>query len=175
MSTDSRYPIGKFSRPPHVSAEERRALVQRMQALPARLRSAVNGLSAEQLETPYRDGGWTIRQVVHHIGDSHANCLMRFKLGLTEQRPTIRPYEENDWVRTPDAQSLTLDDLLQFVDVLHVRLHAIVSSLDEHTGARTIVHPDSGEQTLDQLLALYAWHGDHHVAHIANARTHHGW
>lgn len=175
MTTDTRYPIGKFSRPTHVSLEDRRALVRRVHALPALLRSAVNGLSEEQLNTPYRDGGWTVRQVVHHIGDSHVNCLIRFKLGLTEERPTIRPYEENDWVRTEDSQALSMNDLLQFVDVLHTRLHAIVSPLDEQTGARTIVHPESGEQTLDQLLALYAWHGDHHVAHITSLRATNGW
>ncbi len=175
MSADLRYPIGQFSKPDTVSAAERERMVERIRLLPVRLRASVTGLSSEQLDTPYRDGGWTVREVVHHIGDSHLNALVRFKLGLTESAPTVRPYDENLWLQTGDAINVNLEEALDFVDAMHRRFTAVVSSIDDQAGMRTIIHPESGEHTLAQLLANYAWHGDHHVAHITGLRERTGW
>jgi uncharacterized damage-inducible protein DinB len=175
VSAELRYPIGQFSKPDTVSAAERERMVDRIRVLPARLRASVNGLSSQQLDTPYRDGGWTVREVVHHIGDSHLNALVRFKLGLTESTPTVRPYDENLWLQTGDAINANIDEALDFVDAMHRRFTAVVSSIDDEGSLRTIIHPDSGEQTLAQLLANYAWHGDHHVAHITALRERNGW
>jgi len=174
MSDALRYPIGRFDKPVRVSDAERAAHVARLRALPSALRAAVQGLHADQLNTPYRDGGWTVRQVAFHLGDSHVNFLMRLKLGLTEHRPIIRPYDQNQWLATGDALSSTIEESLAFVDALHQRLNAVTSSVDATSGARTIVHPETGESTVDQLLAMYAWHGDHHVAHITALRARHG-
>ena len=150
-------------------------MVARIRELPIHLRASVHGLTAEQLDTPYRDGGWTVRDVVHHIGDSHLNALVRFKLGLTEVSPTVRPYDENLWLQTGDALNADVNEALDFVDAMHRRLSAVVSSIDDTAAVRTIVHPESGEQTLAQLLAHYAWHGDHHVAHITALRERRRW
>lgn len=174
-SVDPRYPIGPFALPAQLSDEERALLAERMRVLPERLLRSVAHLDATQLDTPYRDGGWTVRQVVHHLGDSHANALMRFKLGLTEVRPVIRPYDENTWLQTADVTTTPLGDALDFVEVLHRRLYAIARSITAESGAREIVHPDSGILTVDQLLAMYAWHGDHHVAHLTTLRVQQSW
>lgn len=174
-TADPRYPIGPFALPTALSAAERTQCAERLYELPERLRRSVAHLDAAQLDTPYRDGGWTLRQVVHHLGDSHANALMRFKLGLTEERPVIRPYDENAWLRTADVTTTPLGDALDFVEVLHRRLYAIARSITAESGAREIVHPDSGTLTVDQLLAMYAWHGDHHVAHITALRVARSW
>ncbi len=175
MSETLRYPIGRFAKPARVSDAERAILVARLRALPGALRKAVDNLDAQQQDTPYRDDGWTVRQVVFHLGDSHANFLIRLKLGLTEDRPTIRPYDENLWLTTGDAVASSIEDSLSFVDALHHRIHSIAVSVDATLGARTLVHPENGEFTVDQLLANYAWHGDHHVAHITALRTRRGW
>ncbi len=175
MSEDLRYPIGPFEQPGQVSNTERAGYVARLRDLPSAMRAAVHGLRADQLDTPYREGGWTVRQVAFHLGDSHLNFLMRLKLGLTERRPIIRPYDENAWLATGDAFSSSIEESLAFVDALHQRLDAITSSVDASLGARTVVHPETGEFTVDQLLAMYAWHGDHHVAHITALRARHGW
>lgn len=175
MTDDLRYPIGRFSKPEKLTDGERAACVERIRALPLRLRDAVRGLSTEQLETRYRDEGWTVRQVVHHLGDSHINCLVRFKLGLTELTPLIKTYDENLWLETADARTESVDNLLSFVAALHMRLDAVVSGIDSQSGSRVIEHPESGLWTLDQLLAMYAWHGDHHVAHITSLRSRRGW
>ncbi len=175
MSTDVRYPIGRYSAPQTVSSTERRQMVDRIRALPVRLRASVHGLTEAQLDTPYRDGGWKVREVVHHIGDSHLNALVRFKLGLTEVAPTVRPYDENLWLQTGDAINADFDEALDFVEAMHRRFTAVVSSIDDEASLRTIIHPESGEQTLAQLLAHYAWHGDHHVAHITALRERNGW
>ncbi len=173
--TDPRYPIGRFEKPDQVSPQERAAFAARIQRLPAQLTAAVDGFDDAQLDTPYRDGGWTVRQVVHHVGDSHLNALSRFKLGLTEERPVIRPYDEDAWVRTADGAGADVPAALAFVHALHHRFGAVAASLDDTTAARVIVHPESGEHRLDQLLAMYAWHGDHHVAHITALRAQRGW
>ncbi len=176
MTDDTlRYPIGRFTAPDALSAKARAALVDRLAALPAALRQAVAGLDDAQLDTPYRDGGWTVRQVVAHVGDSHLNCVVRLLLALTEARPTIRPYDEGAWVEVMDRAALPLESLLHFVDVVHERLVAVARTVDDAAGARPWVHPDSGAHTVDGLLANYAWHGDHHVAHITRLRARHGW
>ena len=170
-----RYPVGPFVRPTVHDAAARRGRAARLVALPAALADAVRPLDASQLDTPYRPGGWTVRQVVHHLGDSHANALIRLKLGLTEHRPLLRPYDEDTWVRTADAHHTTLEEQLAFVHALHRRMAAIAEALDESTGSRVVVHPESGEFTIDELVAMYAWHGEHHVAHITTLRARSGW
>ena len=175
MNVDVRYPIGRYDKPHTVSTSERQQFVERIRVLPVRLRASVHGLTPEQLSTPYRDGGWTVREVVHHIGDSHLNALVRVKLGLTESAPTVRPYDENLWLQTGDAVDSDLDEALDFVDALHRRFTAVVASIDDTASLRTIVHPESGEHTLAHVIANYAWHGDHHVAHITALRERNGW
>lgn len=172
---DLRYPIGRFERPVHSDDATRAEWVAQLAAMPAQLRAAVHGLHDAQLETPYRDGGWTVRQVVYHLGDSHLNCLARLMLGLTEHAPTIRPYDEGAWVQAGAAAGDTIDESLEFVRVLHARLVRVAGTVTAERGARTIVHPDNGALSIDVLLALYAWHGAHHVAHITALRTRRGW
>jgi hypothetical protein len=172
---DLRYPIGKFSFNPAVSADMRRALIAQIAAAPGALRAAVTGLDDRQLDTPYRPEGWTVRQVVHHVPDSHMNAYVRFKLALTEETPTIKPYDESAWAqvadtaRTPVAVSLTL------LEALHHRWIVLLESLADGDFARPLVHPDHGRITLDWLLQLYAWHGRHHAAHVTELRKREGW
>jgi uncharacterized damage-inducible protein DinB len=170
-----RYPIGRFVAPTQISDESRAEAIAQLAALPSQLRAAVQGLDAAQLDTPYRDGGWTVRQVVYHVGDSHLNCLARLMLGLTEDRPVIRPYDESAWVQVGDEASEPIADALEFVTVLHARLVRVARTITAERGARLIVHPDDGPRSLDVLLALYAWHGAHHVAHITALRARRGW
>lgn len=170
-----RYPIGRFVAPATVTSATRADHVERLATLSARLRASVADLSDAQLDTPYREGGWTVRQVVQHIGDSHLNFLARLALGLSESSPVIRPYDEDAWVRLGDAAAQPLGEQLAFVDVLHRRIVALARTVNDATGVRPIVHPDSGTFTVDVLLALYAWHADHHVAHITALRARRGW
>jgi hypothetical protein len=167
MQIDPRYPVGKFSPPagPHTS-DQRREFIEQIAATPARMRAAVAGLSERQLETPYRDGGWTVRQVVHHVPDSHMNAYTRVKLALTENEPTIKLNDVRD---TPIETSLLL------LQTLHERWDTILSAMTEADFARTLLHPDHGVITLDWLIAMYAWHGRHHVAHITSLRDRSGW
>ncbi|HMS02616.1 MAG TPA: putative metal-dependent hydrolase [Gemmatimonadaceae bacterium] len=169
-----KYPIGRFTRPANVSDDARATAVASIAALPSALRAAVSGLSAPQLDTPYRPDGWTVREVVHHVGDSHLNALARLNLALTETAPVIRVYDEGAWVRA-GASTQTIDAQLAFVDVLHARIAALAETVDAESGARTLVHPENGAMTIDVLLSLYAWHGAHHVAHITALRTREGW
>ncbi|MCU0616100.1 MAG: putative metal-dependent hydrolase [Gemmatimonadaceae bacterium] len=169
-----RFPIGKFVRPTQVSRAERDDAVARIAALPRTVRAAVEGLDPAQLDTPYRPGGWTVREVVHHLGDSHLNAYARLALGLTEDAPMIRAYDENTWVRV-GATTQPLAAQLDFLEVLHARLHALAATVSDETGARTLVHPVNGPLTVNVLLALYAWHGQHHVAHITTLRERNGW
>ncbi len=176
MTNDSlRYPIGRFVRPVNATDASRAECIAQLAALPAQLRAAVHGLDAAQRDTPYRDGGWTVRQVVYHLGDSHLNCLARLMLGLTEEAPTIRVYDESAWVQVGDAAGDSIDEALEFLDVLHARLVRVARTVTAVTGDRTIVHPENGSLSLDVLLALYAWHGAHHVAHITELRARRGW
>ena len=172
---DPRYPIGRFQAPVLVDVALRTSLVEQIAAAPAALRAAVAGLGAAQLDTPYRDGGWTVRQVVHHVPDSHLNAYVRFKLALTEDEPTIRTYEEDRWAEQPEARVADVDLSLSLLEALHARWVMAIRVLPAPAFARTLRHPDHGVMTVDRLLALYAWHGRHHVAHITSLRERRGW
>jgi len=172
---DPRYPVGKFSPPEGaVPAEQRAQLLNQVAEAPAKLRSAIEGLTETQLDTPYRAGGWTSRQVVHHVADSHMNGFIRFKLGLSEDNPTIKPYPEHLWADLAD-QKLPTDVSLPIVDNVHERWVAVLRSMKETDWERTFNHPEMGVQRLDRALALYAWHGRHHVSHITSLREQEGW
>jgi len=162
---DLQYPIGRFSFPDSSTAEQRQTWIQEISRAPRELRAAVGSLPPQQLDTPYRPGGWTARQVVHHVPDSHMNAFIRFKLALTEDQPTIKPYDEARWALLPDAR-LPIEPSLDLLEALHARWVGLLNSMSERDFQRTFVHPESGPWRLDQYLAQYAWHGRHHVAHI---------
>jgi uncharacterized damage-inducible protein DinB len=166
---DLQYPIGKFSFPDTTTPAQRQTWIQEIARAPLELRGAVAGLSEEQLDTPYRPGGWTVRQVVHHVPDSHMNAFVRFKLALTEDQPTIKPYDEALWAKLSDA-ALPVEPSLGLLEALHIRWVRLLETMSERDYQRTFVHPESGSWRLDQYLAQYAWHGRHHVAHIAQLR-----
>ncbi len=171
---DPRYPVGTFTPVAGNDAGVRRQSIADLSALPARMRAAVDGLTDAQLDTPYRDGGWTVRQVVHHVADSHMNGLVRVKLALTEDSPTIKPYKEALWAEQPDAK-LPIELSLRIIDGLHARLDAIVAGMTEADYARTFVHPENGLTPLSTWVQLYGWHSRHHVAHITELRRRKGW
>lgn len=169
--SDARYPIGTFEYVRRTSHEERLQDIARIEALPALIRDAVNGLEDAVLDRSYRDGGWTVRQLVHHLPDSHMNGYIRFKLALTEDVPTIKPYEEQRWSQLLDVFSTPIDVSVSLLDALHVRWTAILTSMKDADFSREYVHPEHGRKfTLDEALQSYAWHGDHHLAHIRIAR-----
>lgn len=173
MSTsinDPRYPIGPFTEDRDVTPAKRAAWIAQVAAAPAEYRALLTGLSDAALDTPYREGGWTVRQVVHHVFDSHANAYVRFKLALTEDVPTIKPYDEAKWAELPDSKSGAVDVSLALLDGLHRRWVSVMQSMTEGEFRREIVHPESGRQPLDRVLQVYAWHGRHHAAHIAAVR-----
>jgi hypothetical protein len=173
---DLRYPIGDFKYAGSLTASDRTACIERIAVAPSRLRAAVQGLSDVQLDTPYRPGGWTPRQVVHHVPDSHLNAYTRFRLALTEQVPTIRPYDEARWAELPDAQSGPIEVSLALLEALHARWVLLLRRLGTDDWSRTFHHPEKRrEQTLDEVLAMYAWHGEHHVAHVTSLRKRMGW
>jgi uncharacterized damage-inducible protein DinB len=175
MPNDPRFPIGKFDPDFEVAPELREARIAILTDLPQRLREAVAGLDDRQLDTPYRDGGWTIRQVVHHVPDSHANALTRFKLALTEDTPpTIKPYMEDRWADLGDSK-LPVQVSLNFIEAIHQRWVALLHSMSYSDYQKKFIHPETGEWTLDGALALYAWHSDHHTAHITSLRDRMGW
>lgn len=168
--TDPRFPIGKFHYDGPLTAEQKQAFLDDVAETPAHLRTAVKGLSESQLDTPYRDGGWTVRQVVHHVPDSHMNSYVRFKLALTEDAPTIKPYAEDRWAELADTKATPVEVSLALLDSLHDRWVRLLRSLTPEDWQRTFRHPEVGPMTLEKALALYAWHGRHHVAHIAELR-----
>ena len=170
-----RYPIGEFRLDGEITKEQRSAWIADIADAPARLRAAVDGLTAEQIETPYRPGGWTVRQVVHHVPDSHLNAYTRFKLALTEDEPTIKPYEEARWADLADARAAPLEVSLTLLAALHDRWVLLLRSLSAADFARAFRHPDLGRVTLERALGMYAWHGRHHVAHITALRERMGW
>ena len=174
---DLRYPIGRFERPVSITAAERAAFIQTVAGTPAALREAVRGLDDAQLDTPYRPDGWTVRQLVHHLPDSHLNSYVRFKLALTETEPTIKPYDEKAWAELPDGRSPLVTESLALLDALHARWVYLLRAMAPADFARTLVHPErpGAPMTLDVMLALYAWHGRHHVAHITALRERQGW
>jgi hypothetical protein len=174
---DLRYPIGRFERPASVTAGDRAQFIDDIAACPAAMRAAIDGLADEQLDTPYRPGGWTVRQVVHHVPDSHVNSYVRFRLALTEDQPTIKPYNEGKWAELPDARGPLVDESLALLDALHARWVALLRAMTPGDFARTLVHPErpGAPMTLDVMLALYSWHGKHHVAHITGLRERMNW
>lgn len=167
---DLRFPIGRFRAPTEISTEDRTRFIEEIAATPEHLRRAVAGLSDEQLDTPYRPEGWTVRQLVHHIPDSHLNAYIRFKLALTEDEPTIKPYLEDRWARLADTQTTPVEVSLELLELLHVRWVNLLNTLSDEDFARKFRHPENGLMTLSGTLALYAWHGKHHVAHITSLR-----
>jgi uncharacterized damage-inducible protein DinB len=173
---DPRYPIGPFVEPEGFDRAARAGWIEALRGAPRELRSAVAGLSDPQLDTPYRDGGWTVRQVVHHLPDSHLNAYLRCRLALTEETPTIRPYEEARWAELPDAREAAVDLSLNLLEALHARWLALLDALPAAAFERRLVHPERrAAMTLQALLALYAWHGRHHVAQITSLRQRRGW
>ena len=172
---DLRFPIGRFSPPAASLPGIRAAHIQTLRLLPERLRAAVKDLSDTQLDTPYRPDGWTVRQVVHHVADSHANCYIRFKLALTEDWPTIKTYDEAAWANLADSRWLPVDLSLSFVESLHGRWVALLESLSEEDFRKGFQHPEAGQQNLAKVLALYDWHSRHHTAHITRLRVLQGW
>jgi hypothetical protein len=174
--SDPRYPVGKFQPQTELSVDERVAMIDMIAACPARMREAVAGLDDAQLDTPYRDGGWTVRQVVHHVPDSHLNAYTRLKLALTEEQPVIRPYDEAAWAKLEDMRVTPIETSLTLLESLHARWVGLMRELDPSAFNRTFKHPDhDGTQTLDWLVAMYSWHSRHHVAHITSLRERMGW
>ena len=169
------HPIGKFLFDKDVTPGKRAACVGDITELPARLRAVVDGLSSSQLDTPYREGGWTVRQVIHHLADSHMNSFTRFKLALTEDAPTIKPYNQTAWAATADVAGGDVALSLVLMEGLHGRWTVLLSAMTAADFTRTFLHPESGPQTLDRALQTYAWHGRHHVAHIVTLRERKGW
>jgi uncharacterized damage-inducible protein DinB len=172
---DVRYPIGKFVYGGTSTEEQRRQFIAAIEEVPARLREALRGMTAAQFDTPYRDGGWTVRQVVHHLPDSHLNAYIRFKLAMTESEPTIKPYDETKWAELPDTRETPVETSLAMTDALHQRWTILLRSLKPADFEMKLNHPERGIMTVDELLALYAWHGRHHVAHITTLRDRLGW
>lgn len=175
MQTDQRYPIGKFDIKVNVTKEMRSDFINTIEALPIQLRKEVENLSQQQLDTPYRDGGWTIRQVVHHLPDSHINSYIRFKLALTEDNPKIKTYEEHLWAELQDSFKTPIGVSLSLLESLHTRWAILLRSLTDEQFEKTFQHPEWGNITLSKTLALYAWHSKHHLAHITELKKRMGW
>lgn len=175
--TDLRYPIGKFTYtgPLIHEQKQKQKFLDDIEHTPAQLRAAVKGLSEKQLDTPYRPEGWTVRQVAHHVPDSHLNAYVRTKLALTEDEPTIKPYAEDRWAQLADTQATPVEVSLALLDSLHDRWMRLLRSLQPEDWKRTFRHPELGVMNLDKTLALYSWHGRHHVAHITSLREKNGW
>lgn len=174
-ATDLRYPIGKPERAASLSPEARRAGIDAIAELPARLRAAVAGLGDAQLDTPYRDGGWTVRQLVHHVADSHMHAAGRTRYALAEENPTIKAYDEAAWAELPDMRAMSPDVSLALLDALHQRWVYLLRAMPPESFARTIQHPENGPMTIDTMVNVYSWHGRHHTAHVTALRERMGW
>ena len=172
---DLSYPVGRCEYPETVHVEQRQRHIEELAVAPARLREAIRGLDDRQLDTPYRPGGWTVRQVVHHFADSHMNAYVRFRLALTEDEPTIKPYDEKKWAELPDARSLPVEVSLELIDRLHHRWVTLLRSMSDADFTRRLRHPEMGVLRLDTYLASYAWHCRHHAAHITSLRQRQNW
>jgi uncharacterized damage-inducible protein DinB len=169
------FPIGKYE-PQPFSEKQKQEWIIDIQNLPQHLENAVNNLDEAQLNTPYRPGGWTVKQLVHHVADSHMNSFIRFKLGLTENNPTIKPYEQDEWVKLADVQNVPINISLTLLHALHARLTELLKNINADEWERTVVHPEHGRQmSLWFLLGLYAWHSRHHTAHVTALRERMGW
>jgi uncharacterized damage-inducible protein DinB len=171
---DLRYPVGDFKAPATISRGERADAIATLAELPEQLRNAVDGLSAAQLSTPYREGGWTVRQVVHHVADSHMNALIRVKLSLTEDWPTVKPYDEAAWAKLHDMTA-PVEWSLELIEALHGRWVMLLQSLSDEQWKRGCNHPQNGPMTVELATLLYAWHSRHHVAHITHLRSRENW
>jgi DinB family protein len=169
------YPIGKFAYDGSPSEAQREKLIEDIAQTPTSLRAAVRGLTAQQLDTPYREGGWSVRQVTHHVPESHMNAYIRFKLALTEKEPTIKPYEQDRWAELPDVSFTPIETSLSLLESLHERWVRLLRLLQPEQWKRTFRHPEMGVVPLEKNLALYSWHGRHHVAHITELRKRMGW
>jgi uncharacterized damage-inducible protein DinB len=173
---DLRYPVGRFNWETPIKDSDHAILIATIAETPGALRSAAAGLARDQLETPYRPGGWTVKQVIHHVPDSHLNAYTRFKLALTENEPTIKTYNEAAWADLADSRRVPIEVSLELLDALHLRWVTVLRSMDAADFQRGLIHPDKGGiVTLQQMLGLYAWHGRHHVAHITSLRKREGW
>ena len=172
--SDVRYPIGRFRMPASSLPGMRAAHIQVLRDLPERLTAAIEGLDDAQLDTPYREGGWTVRQLVHHVADSHANCYVRFKLALTEDWPTIKGYDEKAWANLADSR-MPIDVSLALLTALHARWVSLLESMSEDDFSKGFTHPENGKQNLAVVLAVYDWHSRHHTAHITALRSRQGW
>jgi uncharacterized damage-inducible protein DinB len=172
---DLRYPIGGPKRAESFTAQERSVAIDGLRQLPQNLRSAVSALSEGQLETPYRPGGWTVRRLVHHVADSHMNAYIRVRLGLTEDWPTVAPYQENRWAELEDARTAAVSTSLDLLQTLHARWVQLFASLNDEEWKRGYVHPVNGRETLEQVVMLYDWHGRHHTAHVTRLSARMGW
>ena len=177
MPTDTidtlRFPIGKFVRRDSYTDADRAKSVAQMTALPSALAAAISGLSDEQFSTPYREGAWTVRQIVHHLADSHAHALIRLKLALTEDEPTIKAYDQDAWAMLADVRDVSPLVSVAMLAATHERMTAVLRSMKAEEYSRAFIHPKNGRMTVDNLVAMYAWHGDHHVAHLTGMRERH--
>lgn len=168
---DIRYPIGQFEWEGHSSPEHRTRWIREITGMPEKLRVALEGLTKEQLNLAYRDGGWTLLQVVHHLADSHMNSYIRYKLALTEDNPTIKPYNEQLWAALPDSMNVDAEVSLALIEGVHARWVALLNNMDDEDYLRTFYHPENQRKTsLEYATGMYAWHGNHHIAHITSAR-----
>jgi len=172
---DLRHPIGRFSFQAPSTPEQRLIWIGEIAAAPAQLRAAIAGLNEDQLNTPYRDGGWTVRQVIHHVPESHMNAYIRFKLALTEHEPTVKPYDEAAWAETADVRETPIEVSLALLENLHKRWVVLLQSMSDADFLKQFRHPDLGVVPLERNLALYAWHGKHHIAHITSLRERNQW
>jgi hypothetical protein len=175
VEVDLRYPVGKADKKGPLTPDERKHMIESLGAAPAKFRAAVAGLNDTQLDTRYRNGGWTIRQVIHHVADSHMNAYIRFRFAVTEAEPTIKPYDEKAWAELADARTAPVEISLQLIDAIHQRWVILLHSVREIEYNRAMKHPERGLVTLDDTLALYEWHGRHHEAHITGLRRERGW
>jgi len=172
---DPRYPIGKLEIPVAVTPALRQSAIETIAQTPAKFRAAVKGLTDAQLDTPYREGGWTVRQLVHHLPDSHVNAYVRLKLALTESAPTIKPYAEEKWAQLADSRFTPIEVSLALLESLHTRWVLLLRALAAEDFAKKLIHPEHGEKNVDWLLFVYAWHGPHHTAHVTELRKSKGW
>ena len=172
--TDLRYPTGRFRRVASLTPEERQAAIEEIAATPVRMRAAILGLTPEQLDTPYRPEGWTVRQLLHHVPDSHMNAYIRFKWTLSEENPTIKPYDQAAWATLADTRLTPIGVSLDLLGAVHTRWGVLLEAMKEEDWARPLMHPENGPMTLDRLLQMYAWHGRHHVAHVTELRKREG-
>jgi len=176
MSADPRYPVGTFQRPESIGPADRARYIETIESCPALFRNAVEGLTDAQLDTPYREGGWTVRQVTHHVPDSHMNAYVRFKLALTENEPTIKPYDEAAWATLSDVAETPVETSLALLDSLHKRWLVLMRGITEQGWKKRYMHPElKTTMALDVVAAMYAWHCGHHTAHITRLRKQRGW